>query len=56
MNLKVKRVNEKKSEMDGFRILVDKQWLRGFKKPEAKVDLLLIEISPGISAEERYHK
>lgn len=44
--IKVKRVYEKPSEEDGYRILVDRLWARGLTKEKAKIDLWLKEISP----------
>ena len=47
MDLKIKRVYEKPSAEDGFRILVDRLWPRGLTKEKASVDLWLKEIAPG---------
>ena len=47
MDLKIKRVYEKPSKEDGFRILVDRLWPRGLTKEKAAVDLWLKEIAPG---------
>ena len=46
MDLKIKRVYEKPSKEDGFRILVDRLWPRGLTKEKASVDLWLKEIAP----------
>jgi uncharacterized protein YeaO (DUF488 family) len=46
MEIKIKRIYEKFSEDDGFRILVDRLWPRGIKKEEAKIDLWFKEIAP----------
>ena len=46
MDIKIKRVYEKPSKEDGFRILVDRLWPRGLTKEKASVDLWLKEISP----------
>ena len=46
MDLKIKRVYEKPSGEDGFRILVDRLWPRGLTKEKASVDLWLKEIAP----------
>ena len=46
MDLKIKRVYEKQSGDDGFRILVDRLWPRGLTKEKASVDLWLKEIAP----------
>ena len=43
----IKRIYEKPSDADGFRILVDRLWPRGMSKKDAKVDLWLKEIAPG---------
>jgi uncharacterized protein YeaO (DUF488 family) len=42
----VKRVYEKPSPKDGFRILVDRLWPRGLKKEDAKIDLWCKNIAP----------
>lgn len=44
--LKIKRVYDKPSKDDGFRILVDRLWPRGMNKNRAKVDLWLKEVAP----------
>ena len=44
--LLLKRVYEKSSKNDGYRILVDRLWPRGLKKSQAKIDLWLKEIAP----------
>lgn len=44
--IKIKRIYEKPSPSDGFRVLVDRLWPRGMSKDEAKVDLWLKEIAP----------
>ncbi len=44
--IKVKRVYEKPSKEDGYRIFVDRLWARGLTKEKAKVDLWLKEIAP----------
>lgn len=44
--IKIKRIYEKPSKVDGFRILVDRLWVRGLIKEEAKIDLWLKEIAP----------
>ena len=42
----VKRIYEKPSSDDGYRILVDRLWPRGLSKDKADVDLWLKEIAP----------
>lgn len=44
--IQVKRVYEKPSKEDGFRVLVDRLWPRGLTKERAKADLWMKEIAP----------
>jgi len=44
--IKVKRVYEPASGVDGFRILVDRLWPRALSRDKAQADLWLKEISP----------
>ena len=44
--IKLKRVYEKPSPRDGFRVLVDRLWPRGLTKERAAVDLWLKEVAP----------
>lgn len=44
--LKLKRIYEPASSSDGYRILVDRVWPRGFSKERAKIALWLKEIAP----------
>ena len=44
--IRIKRVYEKPEREDGFRILVDRLWPRGFTKERAAVDLWLKEVAP----------
>jgi len=44
--IKLKRVYEKPTKNDGFRILVDRLWPRGLTKQKAEVDLWLKDIAP----------
>ena len=44
--IKLKRVYEKPLKEDGFRILVERLWPRGFTKERAAIDLWLKDISP----------
>ena len=46
MVLQLKRVYEKPSKSDGYRILVDRLWARGLTKQKAKLNLWLKEIAP----------
>ena len=42
----VKRVYEKPSNEDGYRILVDRLWPRGLSKEKSRIDLWIKEIAP----------
>lgn len=44
--IKIKRIYEKTAKSDGFRILIDRLWPRGFSKKKARVDLWLKNIAP----------
>jgi uncharacterized protein YeaO (DUF488 family) len=46
MSFRVKRVYNKPSPSDGFRVLVDRLWPRGLSKEAARLDLWLREIAP----------
>jgi uncharacterized protein YeaO (DUF488 family) len=46
MPIAIKRVYEKPSRSDGWRVLVDRLWPRGLSKPRAHVDLWLKELAP----------
>lgn len=54
--IKVKRVYEKYSDEDGFRILVDRLWPRGLTKKDARIDLWLKEIPPSNELRKWYHQ
>jgi|SRR6266508_496233 len=44
--IKLKRAYEKSAKDDGERILVERLWLRGLTKEQAKLDLWLKDIAP----------
>jgi uncharacterized protein YeaO (DUF488 family) len=44
--INIKRVYEKKSLSDGYRVFIDRLWPRGIKKEEAQFDLWIKEIAP----------
>jgi len=44
--IKIKRIYEDYSDMDGCRILIDRLWPRGISKERAKIDLWIKEIAP----------
>src|SRR6187402_1360864 len=44
--IQLKRVYEKPSQKDGWRVLVDRLWPRGLTKERAAVDLWLKDVAP----------
>ncbi len=44
--IQVKRVYDKPSDSDGYRVLVDRLWPRGIRKADLKHDLWLKDVSP----------
>jgi uncharacterized protein YeaO (DUF488 family) len=44
--IQLKRVYEKPSKKDGWRVLVDRLWPRGLTKERAAVDLWLKDVAP----------
>lgn len=46
MEVKIKRMYEKASPDDGYRVLVDRLWPRGIKKVNAAIDLWAKDIAP----------
>ncbi len=44
--IRVKRIYEKPTSDDGYRILIDRLWSRGVTKAAAKVDLWAKELTP----------
>ena len=44
--IQIKRIYEKRSESDGYRILIDRLWPRGITKERAKIDLWSKDIAP----------
>ncbi len=46
MMIKLKRIYDKASKTDGFRVLVDRLWPRGVSKQKAALDLWLKDIAP----------
>lgn len=44
--IKIKRVYEKASKEDGWRVLVDRLWPRGMKKEAAHIDVWMKEVAP----------
>jgi uncharacterized protein YeaO (DUF488 family) len=52
--ISLKRVYEKPSKSDGFRILVERLWPRGLSKEKASVDLWLKEVAPSAELRKWY--
>jgi len=46
MKIELKRVYEKPSTNDGYRILIDRIWPRGVTKMDAKIDEWLKDVAP----------
>jgi uncharacterized protein YeaO (DUF488 family) len=46
VSIHVKRIYEDPGSADGFRVLVDGLWPRGFRKEDARIDLWLKEVAP----------
>ena len=53
--IRTKRVYEKASKEDGFRVLVDRLWPRGLTKEKAAADLWLKEIAPSDALRKEFH-
>jgi uncharacterized protein YeaO (DUF488 family) len=54
--IQIKRVYEKLSKSDGYRVLVDRLWPRGLTKEDAHVDLWMKEIAPSNELRKWYHQ
>jgi uncharacterized protein YeaO (DUF488 family) len=53
--IQTKRVYEKTTKEDGFRVLVDRLWPRGMTKEKARVDLWMKEIAPSDALRKWFH-
>ena len=47
--IKIKRIYEKPTKEDGWRVLVDRLWPRGMRKEAAHIDVWLKDIAPSDS-------
>ena len=56
MPVMLKRVYERPSSRDGYRVLVDRLWPRGLSKDAAKVNLWLKEIAPSDELRKWFHE
>lgn len=54
--VKIKRVYEKETKDDGFRVLVDRLWPRGVKKDELHYDLWAKDLTPSSELRKWYHE
>lgn len=55
MPIALKRVYDKPSPEDGYRVLVDRLWPRGVSREEAKVDAWLKEAAPSDALRKWFH-
>ncbi|TAH61703.1 MAG: DUF488 family protein [Fermentimonas caenicola] len=55
MMIQVKRIYDSVTEDDGYRVLIDRLWPRGFSKEDAKVDLWMKEIAPSTELRKWFH-
>jgi uncharacterized protein YeaO (DUF488 family) len=53
--IQIKRVYEKPTKEDGFRVLVDRLWPRGLTKEKARADLWMKEIAPSDELRKWFH-
>ena len=53
--IQTKRVYDKPSKGDGYRVLVDRLWPRGLTKEKAHVDLWMKEIAPSDELRKWFH-
>lgn len=45
-NVRLRRIYDEPTRMDGARVLVDRVWPRGVSKEEARIDVWLKEVAP----------
>jgi uncharacterized protein YeaO (DUF488 family) len=55
MTTKLKRIYEKPDPADGYRVLVDRLWPRGFTKEQARLDEWAKEIAPSNELRKWFH-
>lgn len=53
--IQIKRIYDPVDEEDGYRILIDRLWPRGFSKEKARIDLWMKEIAPSSSLRKWFH-
>lgn len=54
--IRVKRIYEKPTSDDGYRIFVDRLWSRGVTKAAAKIDLWAKELTPSHELRKWFHE
>jgi DNA-3-methyladenine glycosylase len=55
MAVRIKRIYEDPSELDGYRVLVDRIWPRGVSKDRAKLDEWLKDVAPTTELRQWFH-
>lgn len=55
MSVAIKRVYERSTPRDGYRILVDRIWPRGVSKEEIKIDEWMKEVAPSDRLRKSFH-
>lgn len=55
MSIALKRIYEKPSRDDGYRVLVDRLWPRGLAKEKARIDRWLKDVAPSHDLRKRFH-
>lgn len=53
--IKIKRIYEVPSELDGYRILIDRLWPRGISKENAQIDEWAKEIAPSTDLRKQFN-
>ena len=53
--IQIKRIYDPVGDDDGYRILIDRLWPRGFSKESAHIDLWMKEIAPSTSLRKWFH-
>ena len=53
--IQIKRIYEPVGDDDGYRILIDRLWPRGFSKENAHIDLWMKEVAPSTSLRKWFH-
>ncbi len=54
-DIKIKRIYEEPSKTDGFRLLVDRLWPRGFTKEKAAIDEWAKDLAPSNELRTLFH-